>query len=102
MYRNLVSSPMDQKEKKASRKDLIDFLTRSNVLPKYGFPVDTVELQIGASGAGKISDLQLSRDLQMAIAEYAPGAQVIADGKMYTSRYLRKSGRGGPEDTGWE
>ena len=102
MYRNLVSSPMDQREKKATRKDLIDFLTRSNVLPKYGFPVDTVELQIGASGAGKISDLQLSRDLQMAIAEYAPGAQVIADGKMYTSRYLRKSGRGGLEDTGWE
>lgn len=102
LYRNLVSSPMDQRDKKASKKDLIDFLTRSNVLPKYGFPVDTVELQVGATAGGKDSDLQLSRDLQMAIAEYAPGAQVIADGKMYTSRYIRKSGRGGPEDTGWE
>jgi len=26
----------------------------------------------------------------MAIAEYAPGAQIVADGKMYTSRYIRK------------
>lgn len=26
----------------------------------------------------------------MAIAEYAPGSQVVADGKMYVSRYIRK------------
>ena len=30
------------------------------------------------------------RDLQLAIAEYAPDAQVVADGKLYTSRYIRK------------
>lgn len=107
-YRRLLASPKDQHLKKVSKKSLVDFLTRSNVLPKYGFPVDTVELQISASGNGSIKDqqraqdLQLSRDLQMAIAEYAPGAQIIADGKMYTSRYLRKSGRGGLKDTAWE
>ncbi|NLL35905.1 MAG: DUF1998 domain-containing protein [Fretibacterium sp.] len=26
----------------------------------------------------------------MAVAEYAPGSQVVADGKLYTSRYIRK------------
>ena len=89
-------------EDNAQPKALIDFLTRNNVLPKYGFPVDTVELQVGAQPTDASSGLQLSRDLQMAVAEYAPGAQVIADGKMYTSRYVRKALGRGKQDSGWE
>ena len=79
----------------------IGFLVRNNVLPKYGFPVDTVELipDINAVGRGKA--LQLARDLQMAIAEYAPGAEVVADGKMYVSRYIRKM-PGKNADAAWE
>lgn len=96
--RRFRAGPDDEVKKKS----LIEFLTRSNVLPKYGFPVDTVELQIGATSSDESSDLQLSRDLQMAIAEYAPGAQIIADGKMYTSRYIRKAGFRSKNDTGWE
>ena len=72
------------------KRSLIDFWTRNNVLPKYGFPVDTVELQIASKKMGTSNeDLSLARDLQMAIAEYAPGSGVIADGKLYTSRYIR-------------
>ena len=71
---------------------------RSNVLPKYGFPVDTAEMMTQLSTSGNDNSLQLVRDLQMAIAEYAPGSQVIADGKMYTSRYIRKL----PKSTSWE
>ncbi|MDR2089088.1 MAG: DEAD/DEAH box helicase [Clostridiales Family XIII bacterium] len=71
------------------KNDLIEFLVRSNVLPKYGFPVDTVELHqdmnVYANGR-----LQMARDLQLAISEYAPGSEVIADGKLFTSRYIRK------------
>lgn len=78
------------KEDKCGKKSLIGFLVRNNVLPKYGFPVDTVELIPDVSAVGKDRALQLARDLQMAIAEYAPGAQVVADGKMYVSRYIRK------------
>ena len=89
-------------EDKVQKKSLIEFLTRNNILPKYGFPVDTVELQIGAHPTDASSGLQLSRDLQMAIAEYAPGAQIIADGKMYTSRYIRKSESRGNGNLGWE
>lgn len=72
---------------------LIDFLARGNVLPKYGFPVDTVELHQNSS-ARNISKLRLSRDLQIAIAEYAPSSEVIADGRMYTSRYIKKENIG--------
>ena len=89
------------KEDNSGKKSLIGFLVRNNVLPKYGFPVDTVELipDIGAVGRGK--SLQLARDLQMAIAEYAPGAEVVADGKMYVSRYIRKM-PGKNADAAWE
>lgn len=40
------------------------------------------------------SKLRLSRDLQIAIAEYAPSSEVIADGRLYTSRYIKKSAIG--------
>lgn len=78
------------REDNCGKKSLISFLVRNNVLPKYGFPVDTVELIPNISDMGRSKSLQLARDLQMAIADYAPGAQVVADGKMYTSRYIRK------------
>ena len=78
------------KDDDSGKKSLIGFLVRSNVLPKYGFPVDTVELIPDVSAVGRDKALQLARDLQMAIAEYAPGSQVVADGKMYVSRYIRK------------
>ncbi|WP_027407181.1 DEAD/DEAH box helicase [Anaerovibrio sp. RM50] len=84
------------------KNGLIEFLVRNNVLPKYGFPVDTVELYTGlnATGGNPEDKIKLIRDLQLAIAEYAPGAQVVADGKLYTSRYIRKL----PQKTGevWE
>lgn len=76
-------------EDKRGRNELIEFLVRYNVLPKYGFPVDTVELYQGID-FNQEKKLQMVRDLQLAIAEYAPDAQVVADGKLYTSRYIRK------------
>ncbi|MBR7179095.1 MAG: DEAD/DEAH box helicase [Oscillospiraceae bacterium] len=67
---------------------IIEFLSKNNLIPKYGFPVDTVELQ-GAS-TGSSSDLRLSRDLFAAISEYAPESEIVADGKLLKSRYVRK------------
>lgn len=78
------------KDDNAGKKSLIGFLVRNNVLPKYGFPVDTVELIPDINSVGRGKSLQLARDLQMAIAEYSPGSEVVADGKMYISRYIRK------------
>ncbi len=67
---------------------MIEFLSKNNLIPKYGFPVDTVELQ--SSSAGASSSLRLSRDLYAAISEYAPDSEVVADGNLYTSRYVRR------------
>lgn len=89
------------KEDDCGKKSLIGFLVRSNVLPKYGFPVDTVELMPNSTSITREKELQLARDLQMAIADYAPGAQVVADGKMYTSRYIRRT-PGKSAEASWE
>lgn len=81
------------------RNDLIEFLARNNILPKYGFPIDTVELYQN-NDYSKANKLQIVRDLQMAISEYAPDSKVVADDTLYTSRYIRKL----PQKTGqdWE
>ena len=54
------------------------FLSRKAVIPKYGFPVDVVELET-RSGDGNPTGVLLQRDLSQAIAEYAPGGKVIAN-----------------------
>ncbi|GAA1256218.1 DEAD/DEAH box helicase [Pseudonocardia aurantiaca] len=67
------------------RRPLIDFLATRNVLPKYGFPVDTVELRTDRVRGGRDRVLELTRDLSLAINEYAPGSEVIAGGQRWTS-----------------
>jgi len=67
------------------KQSLIGLLANRNVLPKYGFPTDTVELRTGYSGDPVGRKLELSRDLSAAIYEYAPGAELVAGGKLWTS-----------------
>ncbi|MBA7617862.1 ATP-dependent RNA helicase RhlE [subsurface metagenome] len=68
---------------------LINFLSSRNVIPKYGFPVDVVELQI-RHHSDEAKRLELDRDLRIALSEYAPSSQIVAGGKLWTSRYLKK------------
>lgn len=79
----------DRKLERYRKNDLIDFLVRGNILPKYGFPVDSVELTQNIASQNNKS-LNLNRDLAVAIAEYAPSSEIVADGGLYTSRYIRK------------
>jgi hypothetical protein len=67
------------------RRDLLGFLANKNVLPKYGFPVDTVELRTMYADVSVASKLELSRDLSSAIYEYAPGGQIVAGGVLWES-----------------
>jgi len=70
-------------------EDTLSFLSRGNIIPKYGFPVDTVYLE-NARGLSKDDGFELQRDLSMAITEYAPGCQVVANGKIITSNNIKK------------
>lgn len=71
------------------RQSVISYLASQNVLPKYGFPVDVVSLQVLHHGE-EARSLELDRDLRIALAEYAPDSQVVARGKLWTSRYLKR------------
>lgn len=66
--------------KRIEKENLISYLSTGNVIPKYGFPVDVVELKVLDS-----PNVRLSRDLTMAVGEYAPGSQIIADGEIFAS-----------------
>lgn len=58
------------------KRDLLSFLSRKVFIPKYGFPVDVVSLDIVGHELSK--DVQLDRDLKIAIKEFAPLEKLIA------------------------
>jgi hypothetical protein len=68
---------------------LINYLSSRNVLPRYGFPVDVVNLDLKLNQWADGS-IELERDLRLAISEYAPDSKVVARGKVWTSRYIAK------------
>lgn len=67
-----------------STEQVLNFLSRKAVIPKYGFPVDVVELEV-RSVDRKSTGIELQRDLSQAIAEYAPGSKVVANKKQWES-----------------
>ncbi|SNX52879.1 DEAD/DEAH box helicase [Thermoanaerobacterium sp. RBIITD] len=71
------------------RRYIINYLSQNNVIPKYGFPVDVVELKVDHHG-DEAKGLELTRDLKIALSEYAPESQIVAGGKLWTSKYIKK------------
>lgn len=84
---------MKERLRRIKMESILEFLSRKNVMPKYGFPVDTVEMTVMDTTNKSRLGLQLQRDLSMAISEYAPGSQIVANGNLITSRYIRKMPR---------
>lgn len=66
-------------------RDLLGFLGSRNILPKYGFPSDVVDLKTSITAQIQGARLDLSRDLTGAIYEFAPGAEIVAGGLKWTS-----------------
>ena len=64
--------------KTIEEESTLNFLSRKAVIPKYGFPVDVVELDTRPQD-GNPAGISLQRDLSQAIAEYAPGGKVVAN-----------------------
>ena len=71
------------------KKTTLDFLARNSIIPRYGFPIDSVELDIKYHGH-EARQVELNRDLKQAISEFAPGNEVIAGGKVWTSYRINK------------
>lgn len=74
---------------------VVSALSRAAVIPTYSFPVHSVRLEITTERGAQDSfddKLQLDRSAALAIGEYAPGAEVVAGGRIWTSRGIVRRG----------
>ena len=85
-----LSKRLEDTKRTITGRDLFGYLANRNILPKYGFPVDTVELSTLHAADPLGCRLELDRDLSLAIYDYAPGNEVVAGGKVWTSTGLKK------------
>lgn len=72
---------------------LVNQLSQRGLIPTYSFPTHSLTLEVikeqGAAGyPGTTGDISLSRDASLGISEYAPGAQVVAGGRVWESAGL--------------
>ncbi len=69
---------------------LVNQLSRRGLIPTYSFPVHSLSLDViqesrhQGRGRGN-TDIALTRDASLGISEYAPGAEVVANGRIWTS-----------------
>ena len=74
----------DRLRKRLRGERLIDYLSSKGVLPSYSFPIYVVELHLPPDLPGT-RELRLQRDLKLALREYAPDSEVIADKRIWRS-----------------
>ncbi len=74
-----------------AKEEVLSFLSRKAVIPKYGFPVDVVELDTQRTQQNQEAyQVSLQRDLSIAISEFAPTSKLVANKKEWTSYGLKK------------
>lgn len=81
--------------------DVIAVLAKRGFLPRYAFPLDVVTLETGRSRWISDTEVELSRDRGIAIAEFAPQAQVIAHKRIFTSAGLYIMGKSDAPKKQW-
>jgi len=70
---------------------IVTYLSKYGAIPSYAFPIDNIELIISGhsrfpnSRSNNASGIELTRDAKMGIREYAPGATVVSDGRLWRS-----------------
>ena len=75
------------------KASVVSSLSEFCVIPKYGFPVDVVNLERYKDGKPETDSKTgfssgLSRDLRIALSEYAPDSEIIANKEKYTSKFI--------------
>jgi len=78
---------LDGQKRRLLSDQILQVLSKNVVIPKYGFPVDVVQLDIFTANTLN-KNYDVSRDLSIALSEYAPESEVIIDKKKYASRYI--------------
>lgn len=77
-----------------NKKNILEDLSKFAIIPKYGFPVDLIRMEVPQDHS-----VDLQRDLLIGISEYAPDSEVIADEKKFVSRYIELPKKTGKELT---
>ena len=67
------------------KEQTLGWLAANRILPKYGFPVDVVELRTSAKDP-YARRVEFERDLKIGLYEYALDEQIVADKRIYTSK----------------
>lgn len=79
----------EKRKKRYLSQKLLNFLTRHGLIPTYSFPIHSTNLLVineKDNNPFKDNDIALERDASIGISEYAPGNDVVAAGKIWTSR----------------
>jgi ATP-dependent helicase YprA (DUF1998 family) len=73
--------------RKIQKRQLHEELAKASILPIYGFPIDVVQLltQDSRQFNANQGKHRLQRDRRMALAEYAPGQDIVVDDRVHTS-----------------
>ncbi len=80
-----------RRAKTIAGEDALSFVSRKAIIPKYGFPVDVVELDPHRTQQTSESfEVLLQRDLSIAIAEFAPTSRLVANKKEWNSYGLKR------------
>jgi hypothetical protein len=74
-------SSLERLKEQFVKQRLIDFLSSCSWLPGYAFPQDNVKLLVRHPEYNE--RMRLERDREIGISEYAPGSEVVADGKVF-------------------
>jgi hypothetical protein len=83
---------LDRLIKQLKNERIIDFLSGAHWLPSYAFPQDTIRLLVRQKDWSQ--KMRLERDREVGISEYAPGAEIIADGRLFKSRGVLRPNQG--------
>lgn len=94
------AASLENNAKRWANLPIVNYLSKYGVIPSYSFPIDNIDLVV-MDGTFKRSgytnnsaNIELSRDAKMGIREYAPGSEVVANGRVWTSagiaRYPRE------------
>lgn len=74
---------------------LVNQLSQRSLIPTYSFPVHSLTLEVSREfkkqmSFGQDSEIALTRDASLGISEYAPNAEVVANGRIWRSDGLAR------------
>ena len=69
------------------RRSLLGKLGTYGLMPKYGFPTEVVQLKLRSSSR-EAGQVELERDMKLALTEFAPENQVVAASRVWTSEAI--------------